>query len=288
VPVTALGLGLLLGAGTFCVWWSCWPQEQTPSRRLRRRRRLRELLQQAGMPDIAPTALVAASALCGAVVLGAAQAVSRALPIAACLAVMACAAPVAAVRTRARRRQGDLRQVWPDAVDHLASAVRAGLSLPEALSALGARGPAELRAPFAAFACDYRATGRFDSALDQLKERLADPTGDRVVESLRLARQVGGTDLGRLLRTLAAFLRAEARTRGELEARQSWTVNAARLAVAAPWIVLVVLATRPESVAAYNRPAGALVLLVGAAVSVVSYQLMRRIARLPDERRVLR
>lgn len=240
------------------------------------------------MPEIAPSALVAACGVCGGVVLVGAQAVSRALPIAVCLAAMAAAGPVAAVRTRARRRQADLRQVWPDAVDHLASAVRAGLSLPEALAALGVRGPAELRAPFGAFASYYRASGRFDPALDQLKQRLADPTGDRVVESLRLARQVGGTDLGRLLRTLAAFLRADARTRGELEARQSWTVNAARLAVAAPWMVLVVLATRPESVAAYNRPAGVMVLLAGAGVSAVSYQLMRRIARLPDERRVLR
>ena len=42
-----------------------------------------------------------------------------------------------------------------------------------------------------------------------------------------MARQVGGSELGRLLRTLSAFLRADARTRGEIEARQSWTVNAA-------------------------------------------------------------
>ena len=53
-----------------------------------------------------------------------------------------------------------------------------------------------------------------------------------------MAREVGGTDLGRLLRTLSAFLREDARTRAELETRQGWTVNAARLAVAAPWIVL--------------------------------------------------
>jgi hypothetical protein len=55
----------------------------------------------------------------------------------------------------------------------------------------------------------------------------------------RLTRQVGGSDLGRLLGTLAEFLRESARTRSELEARQSWTVNAARLAVAAPRMVLM-------------------------------------------------
>ena len=245
-------------------------------------------MQQAGLPDLAPRAVLAACSLCFAVALAVAQAVTRTLPVAACLALLAGAAPVMALRARAHRRQADLRHAWPDAVDHLASAVRAGLSLPEALAALGVRGPSDLRAAFAAFEVDYRAAGRFDLALDDLKARLADPVGDRVVESLRLARHVGGTDLGRLLRTLADFLRSDARLRGELEARQSWTVNAARLAVAAPWVVLLVLATRPESLAAYSRPAGVVVLGTGAAVSVVSYALMRRIARLPAERRVLR
>jgi tight adherence protein B len=87
---------------------------------------------------------------------------------------------------------------------------------------------------------------------------------------------------------LADFLRESARTRSELEARQSWTVNAARLAVAAPWIVLVLLASRPEAAMAYNTPVGAAVLLGGLAVSLVSYAIMLRIGALPEEQRVLR
>ncbi|MGN6300839.1 MAG: type II secretion system F family protein [Angustibacter sp.] len=284
--MTALGLGLLMGCGLFCLWWSCW---EVPPRSARRRTPwLQELVQQAGLPELAPQAVVAGCFACAALVLAVAQAFTRTLSVAVCLALIAGASPAMALRARGRRRQADLRHAWPDAVDHLASGVRAGLSLPEALSALAVRGPGDLRPAFAAFEVDYRATGRFDVALDDLKLRLADPVGDRVIESLRLARQVGGTDLGRLLRTLADFLRADARLRGELEARQSWTVNAARLAVAAPWIVLLLLATRPESLAAYSRPAGIAVLAVGAGVSVVSYVLMRRIARLPAERRVLR
>ena len=63
---------------------------------------------------------------------------------------------------------------------------------------------------------------------------------------------------------------------------------AARLAVAAPWIVLALLATRPEAAAAYNTPAGFAVLAVGGACTVVAYLVMLRIARLPDDPRVLR
>lgn len=287
--MTGLGLGLLLGAGLFCMWWSCWPKDPSPGpRRAPRRSRLAEDLQQAGVEGVGPRALLCTCAVLAVVVLAGFVAATGVLVIALCFAGMAAAGPVLWVRSRARRRRASLRDLWPDAVDNLTSAVRAGLSLPEALGQLAVRGPLELRPAFAAFAQDYRASGRFSEALDGLKLNLADPVGDRIVESLRIAREVGGTDLGRLLRTLSAFLRQDAHTRSELEARQSWTLNAARLAVAAPWIVLLLLATRPESVAAYGRPAGALVLVGGGALTVVAYRLMVRIARLPDEQRVLR
>ncbi len=281
--------GLLLGAGLFCVWWSFWPP---PPPRVRRRDgwsvRLQDVLVQAGAPSVTPGALVGASLVTALLVGTTVSAVTRAPAVAACFAVMAGAAPATLVRSRARRRRTALRDVWPEVVDHLASGVRAGLSLPEAVGQLGDRGPAELREQFRAFAEDYRATGRFGDCLDALKERLADPVGDRIVEALRITRDVGGTDLGRLLRTLSTFLREDARTRGELEARQSWTVNAARLAVAAPWIVLALLATRPEAAAAFNSVAGTVVLLGGAGCSVVAYGVMLRVGRLPDEARVLR
>jgi tight adherence protein B len=161
------------------------------------------------------------------------------------------------------------------------------MSLPEAISGLSERGPEPLRGPFAAFALDYQVSGRFSESLDLLKERLADPVGDRVVEGLRVAREVGGGDLGRLLRSLSQFLRDDLRTRSELEARQAWAVNGARLAVAAPWIVLLLLCFQPEVIARYSTTAGVLVLAGGAGLCALAYRLMLRIGRLPTERRVL-
>jgi hypothetical protein len=80
-----------------------------------------------------------------------------------------------------------------------ASAVRAGMSLPEGLSALALRGPEPLRAPFARFSAAYRASGRFGECLDALKDDLADPVGDRVCETIRVAREVGGSHLATTL-----------------------------------------------------------------------------------------
>jgi tight adherence protein B len=177
--------------------------------------------------------------------------------------------------------------VWPEAIDNLASAVRAGMSLPEGLAGLSVRGPAELRAAFARFGAAYRATGRFNDCLDSVKDDLADPVGDRVCETVRVAREVGGSDLGAVLRTLSELLRTEARTRAELETRQGWVINAARLAVAAPWLVLLLLGTETSTLHAFDSPGGGLLLGVGAAICVVAYRIMLRIGRLPEERRVL-
>ena len=73
--------------------------------------------------------------------------------------------------------------------------------------------------------------------------------------------------------------------RSEIEARQSWVMNAAKLGVAAPWVVLLLLATRPEAAAAYGTPAGTVLIALGLAISVVAYRVMLGIGRLPAERR---
>ena len=98
-----------------------------------------------------------------------------------------------------------------------------------------------------------------------------------------MAREVGGTDLGTVLRTLSELLRVDARTRSELETRQGWTVNAARLAVAAPWLVLLLLGSQSSTLRAFDSSGGVLLLAIGGAVCLVAYRMMLRIGRLPEE-----
>lgn len=283
--------GLVFGLGLAAIWWSFWPREPDAGLRRRPRRRLERLeddIVLAGIRGVGPLTWLTLCVFCGVAVFALLYALTSVGTVSLCFAAMATWAPLAVVRGRARRRRSRLREVWPDVVDHVRSAVRAGLALPEALVQLGERGPAELRDQFTDFALDYRATGRFSEALDRLKERLSDPVADRLVEALRIARDVGGTDLGRVLNTLSTFLRDDARARSELEARQSWTVNAARLAMCAPWAVLLLMATRGTTLSAYGTPAGALVLAIGAGVSALAYRIMITIGRLPEEERVLR
>ena len=175
-----LGLGLLLilrALTTAPVSWSDWRRESSS------RHRVAGLLRAAGIENVTPAGLVSLCALAGVLAFMIVLGVSRTPPVALVFAAMAAYAPVALVRARVRRRRRDLQEVWPEAVDNLASAIRAGLSLPEALAQLGRRGPEPLRPAFDAFGRDYQATGRFGACLDRLKERLSDPVGDRVVES---------------------------------------------------------------------------------------------------------
>lgn len=286
--LTATLYGIMLSAGLLCLWSSFW---EAPARTRTRSRFVEELaddLVAADLPRITPGHLVAISLGAAVLVWLIGYAVTASAPISACFAAFAGALPVTVVRHRSRSREVERRVLWPDAIDHLHSGVRAGMSLPEALAALAHRGPDGLRPVFQVFEDEYRATGSLMMALDSFKRASADPVADRIVAALAVTRDVGGTELGTLLRTLAHFLREDARTRSELKARQSWTVTGARLAVAAPWIVLALLATRAEAAAAYSTPSGVLLLVAGMVVSLLAYLLMKRIGQLPSEPRVLR
>jgi tight adherence protein B len=280
-------IGLLAGVGLLLVWSGFSKKPPTEKQKLRNSR-TRERLAQAGLTGVTPTQLILLQCLAAVVCLALVFVLTNSLAVSAVFAIFGTFVPRLLVSRLRNKRQAELREVWPEVVDNLTSGVRAGLSLPEALSSVGTRGPEAIREPFRQFGSDYRATGKFNESVDRLKESLSDPTGDRVCESLRVAREVGGTDLGRLLSTLSGFLRDDARTRSELMARQSWSVNAARVAVSAPWLILLLLATQQQTLTAYDSPTGVIILGTGAGVSVIAYRLMMRIGRLPEDRRVLR
>lgn len=287
--MNGLLIGFLLGTGTFFIWSAFW-QRPTPRSTVESARvlRMRDTLAQAGLGTASFRQIILgclAAALFGA---GIAYII---VPVPALILVLALGCgclPIVLVRGRALRHQMALAKTWPEVIEHLVSGVSAGLSLPEAVAELAVRGPAELRSPFAEFAADYRVSGNFTLSLDRLKARLADPVADRVIEALRLARDVGGNNLGTLLRNLTQFLHDDLRTRGEIEARQSWTVAGSRLAVAAPWVILVVLSSRGEASIAYRTPLGTWLILAGAAITFFAYRAMIRLGRLPGEERILR
>ncbi|ALJ20005.1 type II secretion system F family protein [Microbacterium sp. No. 7] len=277
--------GVVLAAGlllTLSPW--LWPPRPVAVRP-ERAGPIGRLLEESGYAHAPVGRVPAIGALLGALA-GAAAWLATSLAVVAMLALLAgAAAPVVWLRARARRLRRSRRALWADVCDLLISSVRAGSSLPDAVSALAANGPPALRPAFAGFASDVAASGHFDSAALRLKAALGDPVADRIVETLRMARQVGGTELTGVLRALSASVRADAAVRAEVDARQSWIRGAAVVGVVAPWIVLLLLSLRPEGVAAYSSPEGVVVVLAGAAASVVAFRVMLWLGRLPEPQR---
>lgn len=278
-------IGALLGAGLLlCASPWLWPpRERAP--RAAQRGRLRRLLEEAGLARTSTRTLVVTMVGVGLVAAALAW-LFTALPVLALLAGLAAgSAPVLYLRGRRLRLRKARRQLWPDVCDLLVAAIRVGLSLPDAVASLADSAPSAVRPAFAVFARDLRATGRFETSLDRLKATLADPIADRIIETLRMARQVGGTELTGVLRALSSSVRADAALRGEVEARQSWIRGAAVLGAVAPWVILGLLVSRPEGREAYASGEGVIVIVVGAAVSLVAYRTMLRIGRLAEPER---
>ncbi|MFT4158022.1 MAG: type II secretion system F family protein [Microbacterium sp.] len=275
-------LGAMLAAGILlCLspWlWPARPRVDTPSSR----GRLDRLVEEAGYSALAPRVVIAAIAAAGLVAASVVWLLTGLAALSVLAGIAAAWAPVRFLRSRRHRLRKARRQLWPDVCDLLIASIRVGLSLPDAVAALAESAPQTLRPAFVAFARDLRESGRFDASLDRLKTALADPIADRIIETLRMARQVGGTELGSVLRSLSASVRADAALRGEVEARQSWIRGAAVLGAVAPWVILGLLVMRPEGADAYGTPEGVLVVCIGAATSVIAYRIMLRIGRLPE------
>ncbi|MDQ4214106.1 type II secretion system F family protein [Microbacterium capsulatum] len=280
-------LGALLAAGLVLAaapW--LWPaREEAP--RAPRPGAVTRLLREAGF-SADPRVLVVTVIGTGLVAGAAAWLSTGTAAFAAVVTVAAAAAPIVFLRSRRQRLLRLRRGLWPDVCDLLIASIRVGMPLPDAVAGLEEAAPTPLRPAFAAFSRDLHATGRFDAAAVNLKDALADPVGDRIVETLRMAREVGGTELSAVLRALSSSVRAEAALRAEVEARQSWIRGAAVLGAVAPWVILCLLLLRPEGAEAYTSPAGVALIVGGAAVSFVAFRIMLRIGRLPEPRRWFR
>lgn len=278
-------IGALLAAGLLlCASPWLWPaHERAPQPR--ERGRLRRLLEESGHARTAERTLIVLIVAFGVVAAALAWLITSLALLALLAGIAGAAAPVMYLRGRRLRLRKARRQLWPDICDLLVAAIRVGLSLPDAVASLADSAPPAVRPAFAVFARDLRATGRFETSLDRLKDTLADPIADRIIETLRMARQVGGTELTGVLRALSSSVRADAALRGEVEARQSWIRGAAVLGAVAPWVILGLLAMRPEGRDAYASPEGMLVIVVGAVVSVIAYRIMLRVGRLPEPAR---
>jgi tight adherence protein B len=188
-----------------------------------------------------------------------------------------------------RRRADRLRSVqaaWPDGLRELLSCIASGQSLTQALEALALTGPPALRVAFARFPLLSRLLGT-SAALEVVKEELADPTSDRVVEVLVLAHERGGRVVQGILEDLVVATSRDLKVREEVETEGLESRINARAVLVLPWLVLVALTIRDGAFREFYRSsAGLAVVLVGVVLSALGYLWISRLGRSQDERRV--
>lgn len=189
----------------------------------------------------------------------------------------------------ARRRAARLREIqeaWPEGLRELTAAISAGLSLNQALASLATNGPGPLRGALARYPLLANVLGVVP-ALEVMKEELADPTSDRVIEVLILAHQRGGHLLGDVLGDLAEATTRDVRTRQEIATEALEQKINARAVFVLPWLVLLVLVVQPGHFQDFYRTGGgAVVVGVGAIMSLLGGWAVGRLSRDPDEARV--
>ena len=194
--------------------------------------------------------------------------------------------PKAYFARKRSQRLAMIQEAWPDGLRDLLSSVRSGASLPTAIEDLAAFGPAPLREAFQGFDVYSRSLGVV-AALEMVKDDVADPTTDRVVEVLILAYQRGGTVVPQILEDLA-----EATTRDLWTAEQIRTealeqkINS-RVVFVLPWLVLIAMTARSGPFREfYSSTAGLLVVGVGGAMSLIGVLIASRLGSQPPEPRV--
>jgi tight adherence protein B len=187
---------------------------------------------------------------------------------------------------RRLRRLAAVQQAWPDGLRHLVGSVRSGLSVPAALDELARTGPDGLHQALARYPTLARVFG-VRPALEIVRDELADPTTDRVVEVLILANERGGSLVPDILTDLAEATTQDLRTLEEVRTNSLEQRLNARIVFAVPWLVLVMLTARPSQYREFYRsPAGLVVVLVAGVLSLIGAWWVARLGRDPVEERV--
>jgi tight adherence protein B len=184
------------------------------------------------------------------------------------------------------RRKSAIHGACPEMIDILISGVQSGLSLNESLAGLAQRGPEVFKDDFQKFTKNLYRDGNFNNALIEVKETIAHPSFDQIVEALLIARELGGAELLTILRLLGKFIREDLSLRREIEVKQNWIMNSAHLSAAAPWILLLLLSTQPSTSQSFSTPAGLFILGAGLGITAIAYLWMNSLSRLPDPNRI--
>lgn len=199
----------------------------------------------------------------------------------------AATAPVGSYQRRRDTRRALSQEAWPRLIEEVRIQTGSlGRSIPQALFDVGRRGPEEMRPAFEAAHREWLITTDFDRTVGVLKARLADPTADATCETLLVAHDLGGSDLGRRLDALVEDRIVDVQGRKDARARQAGARFARKFVLLVPLGMALAGMSIGEGRRAYGTATGQLLVICGLAMLAVCWAWAGRLMRLPQERRV--
>ncbi len=194
-------------------------------------------------------------------------------------------APVVVVEQRRLGLVRARRAAWPDALRDLSTRLRSGVSLHVALVDLGRLGPAPLRDAFVRYEA---LSGALDQrvALETIRNELAEPVADRIIEVLLVAFDQGGRVVIDVLDDVAESTVADLHLTADVETAQLETKLEARGAAVLPFIVLGLLCLGSNGYRSfYATGVGSAVIVLGLAMSMLGVAVIGRLGRMETEPR---
>jgi tight adherence protein B len=181
--------------------------------------------------------LAAASAMAAAAaaLVAAALAELRPLLTIALPAAAACAAPALLLRAAKTRYQRQFLEIFPDALDLIVRAVRAGLPAPEAIELASRESRPPVGAEFERMLDELRIGTDMEEALQRATERIRIPDFQFFVVSLLLQRQTGG-GIADTLANLSTIIRQRKALRQKARALSAEAQASAAIVATTPFV----------------------------------------------------
>lgn len=177
-------------------------------------------------------------------------------------------------------------EAWPEALRSIIASVSSSMSLHQALLGLATSGPNRLRPVFVRYS-SLSFTLDSATALEVIREELADPVSDRIIEDLLLALEQGPAVVVDIMDDLAKSTVEDLQVLDRVDTAQLEQRLNARAVFVMPFLFLVLMTFRAgPGRDFYASGAGVAVILFGTAISLLGMYIVSRLGELPEEPRV--
>ena len=185
------------------------------------------------------------------------------------------------IRTKISRRQNAFMDQLPDTLQLMASSLRTGFSLNQALGGVVREGTEPTASEFARALTEVRLGAELEESLDNVAARMKCEDLSWVVIAIRISREVGG-NLAEVLGTTVQTMRQRAELRGQVRVLSAEGRVSARILTALPFVVAgSLLIVRPGYLTPLiHSGAGIALLVLGGALLIAGTFWLNRIVKI--------